>query len=460
MAIPCRGMFWIERKAMAGNLENIVEITAADFEPLIRKTPGAAIIDFYSEDCAPCEALASKYEALAHLFGKDVRFYKIFRQKNRDLALELGVRSSPTLIFFKDGEEVGARLTGAIRKREIIEEIRSLLPHEKFEAISAKRTEQKREVDVAILGGGPAGLTAAIYAAQARLKVLVIDQDLTGGQVKTTHMISNYPGTGGAVSGWELSERMLRQAQDAGAEIMAAVDVTAVSLKTGRTTIRIDDELEVQAKAVVLAMGAEPRRLGIPGEQEFRGRGISYCATCDGKYYDDKEVVVIGGGNSAVEESLFLTKFAGKVTIVHQFDHLQANKQAQEEAFANPKINFMWESEPRAFEQLPDGRMKVVVENVKTGARTDIITDGVFIFVGMVPNLSSIHDPIEKNAWGYVVTDEDMETSIPGVFAVGDLRAKKYRQAAIAVGEGCIAAINCEKRIEAMRHAEKELAAV
>lgn len=437
---------------MAHTLENIVEINAADFEGLVRKRPGPAIVDFYSEECVPCEALASKYESLAGIFGKDVRFYKIYRQKNRELAAELNVRSSPTLIFFRDGEEVGRRLTGAIRKKEIIEEIRAILPAERFEALYSRRHEERREVDVAILGGGPAGLTAALYAAQARLKVLVIDQDLPGGQVKTTHMISNYPGTGGPVSGWELSERMFRQAQEAGADIIAAVDVSDVRLATGHSVIRLDDEIEVQAKSVILAMGAEPRRLGVPGEQEFRGRGISYCATCDGKYYDGKEVVVIGGGNSAVEESLFLTRFATKVTIVHQFDHLQANKQAQEEAFANERIGFVWNSEPRSFEQLADGRMKVTVQDVKTGATSAIETDGIFIFVGMVPNLASIQDEIEKNAWGYVVTDEDMQTSIEGIYAIGDIRAKKYRQAAIAVGEGCIAAINCEKQVEAMRH--------
>lgn len=446
---------------MAGKSDSIIEINAADFESAIRKRPGPAIVDFYSEECVPCEALASKYESLAGIFGKDVRFYKIYRQKNRELAAELNVRSSPSLIFFQDGEEVGRRLTGAIRKREIVEEIRSLLPAERFEALYSHRQEAKREVDVAILGGGPAGLTAALYAAQARLRVLVIDQDLPGGQVKTTHMISNYPGTGGPVSGWELSERMFRQAQEAGAEIIAAVDVTEVKLASGGSVIRIDDEIEVQAKTVILAMGAEPRRLGVPGEQEFRGHGISYCATCDGKYYDGKEVVVIGGGNSAVEESLFLTRFATRVTIVHQFDHLQANKQAQEEAFANDRIGFVWNSEPRAFEQLPDGRMRVTVQDVKSGETSAIETDGVFIFVGMVPNLTSIQDELEKNAWGYVVTDEDMQTSIEGIYAVGDIRAKKYRQAAIAVGEGCIAAINCEKRVEAMRHnADRLLAGV
>lgn len=440
----------------------IQEIQASQYEALVAGAKGPVILDFYSEDCVPCEALASKFESLADLFGEEIRFYKIFRQQNRELATELGVRSSPTLIFYRDGQEVGRRLTGAIRKKDIVEQIGQLIPADAFDRLYAKRSSSTREVDVAILGGGPAGLTAALYAAQARLNVLVIDQDLTGGQVKTTHMISNYPGTGGPVSGWELSEKMLRQVQEAGADVIAAVDVTMAKLKSGESVIRIDDEIEVHARSVILATGAEPRSLGVPGEKEFRGRGISYCATCDGKYYDGKEVIVIGGGNSAVEESIFLTKFASRVTIVHQFDHLQANKQAQEEAFANDRIRFVWNSEPRRFEQLPDGRMKLTVENVKTGETDEMITDGVFVFVGMVPNLTGIESdmPIEKNQWGYVITDEDMETNVPGIFAIGDVRAKKYRQAAIAVGEGCIAAIACEKRLEAMKHSEKELASV
>jgi thioredoxin reductase (NADPH) len=275
-------------------------------------------------------------------------------------------------------------------------------------------------------------------------------------------MISNYPGTGGPVSGWELSEKMLRQVQEAGADVISAVDVTMVKLKSGNSIIRLDDEIEVHARSVILATGAEPRSLNVPGEKEYRGKGISYCATCDGKYYDGKEVIVIGGGNSAVEESLFLTRFARKVTIVHQFDYLQANKKAQEEAFANDRIEFIWNSEPRRFDQLPDGRMKLTIENVKTGEMSELITDGVFVFVGMVPNLTGIESevPLEKNPWGYIITDEDMETNIPGIYAVGDVRAKKYRQAAIAVGEGCIAAIACEKRLEAMKQSQKELAGV
>ncbi|MBW7859435.1 MAG: FAD-dependent oxidoreductase, partial [Leptonema sp. (in: Bacteria)] len=357
----------------------ITEINATQYADLVVNTKGPVILDFYSDDCVPCESLASKYESLALLFGSKVKFLKIFRQQNRDLALSLGVKSSPTLIFYIDGKEVGNRLTGAIRKSAIVNQISSMLTQDEFNQLYSNRQSKRIDVDVAILGGGPAGLTAALYAAQAKLKVLVIDQDLTGGQVKITHLISNYPGTGGPVSGWELSEKMLRQAEEAGAEVLSAVDVTSVKLKEGNHIIQIDNEINVHSAVVILATGAEPRLLSIVGEKEYKGKGISYCATCDGKYYQDKEVIVIGGGNSAIEESLFLTKFASKVTIIHQFDHLQANKTAQEQAFANDKIQFIWNTEARSFELQENGQMKVTVENLTTNQKHDILTDGAFV---------------------------------------------------------------------------------
>lgn len=428
--------------------KNIIEINQSEYETTVIKSDKPVIIDFYSSECSPCEALAPKFEDLALYFGEDILFVKIFRQENRELAKQLGISSSPTLLFLdKNHREVGKRLSGGIRKTEILENIKMLIPEDRLYNILSKKEKKSMQVDVAILGGGPAGLTAALYTAQSKLNTLVIDQDLPGGQVKTTHLISNYPGTGKAVSGWELSENMLRQVIDAGANVVSAVDVTHVSLESNQHKIIIDNEIEVTAKTVILAMGAEPRRLGVDGEKEYKGKGISYCATCDGKYYEGKEVVVIGGGNSAVEESLFLSKFVTKITIVHQFDKLQANKTAQEMAFADPKISFIWNTEPRKFELLQDGRMKITVQNIKTNEFSAIETDGIFVFVGMIPNTSTIQQKLDKNDWGYILTNEDMETNIKGVFAVGDIRAKKYRQAAIAVGEGCIAAIAVERSL-------------
>ncbi len=436
--------------------ENIIEIRQDEYEKYVLNSTQPVILDFYSDDCVPCEALAPKYEDLSNLFGKQIKFLKIWRQKNRPLAQQLGVFSSPTLIFYLPyGKETGKRLSGAIKKKDIIENIKLLIGEEIVESILRKKEKQVLYTDVVIVGGGPAGLTTALYTAQAKLNTIVVDQDLPGGQVKITHQISNYPGTGGPISGWELSEKMQKQVKDAGAKIFSAMDVTKIQLKPKDHIVILDDEIEIHSKAIVLAMGSEPRSLKIPGEKEFKGKGISYCATCDGKYYEGKEVVVIGGGNSAVEESLFLTKFVNKVTIVHQFDHLQANKTAQEEAFKNPKIEFIWNSEPRKIEKTPEGKMKLTIENVITNKFSILETDGIFVFIGYVPNLSLIEEPLSKDKWGYVITNEDMETNIEGVYAVGDIRSKKYRQATIAVGEGTIAAIALEKYIASLKHQDK-----
>ncbi len=440
---------------------NILEINQEEFENYFETSKKPIILDFYSDECVPCEALAPKYEELANLFGDKILFLKIWRQKNRALAQKLGVFSSPTLIFYDiNKNEVGKRLTGAIRKKDLIQQIKLLLGEEYVNQILASKPKQKREVDVIVLGGGPAGLTAGLYLGQAKLKTLVIDQDLPGGQVKITHMISNYPGTGEPISGWELAERMQKQVKEAGTEIISAVDVTKVQLNPKDHVVWIDDEIEIHSKAMILAMGSEPRKLNAIGEKEYSGKGISYCATCDGKYYENKDVVVIGGGNSAVEESLFLTKFVNSVTIVHQFDHLQANKTAQEEAFKNPKIKFIWNSEPRKFEKTPDGKMIVTIENVKTKEYSTIETDGVFVFVGYTPNLTLIKEELKKDQWGYVITNEEMATNIEGVYAVGDLRSKRFRQATIAVGEGTIAAMACEKYLSELKIKERELLGV
>ncbi len=443
--------------------KNIIEIDANQYEEFVLNSKKPVILDFYSDECVPCEALAPKYEEMAELFGEKIVFLKIYRQKNRSLAQSLSVFSSPTVIFYNlnsEGKmvEVGKRLTGAIKKIELIEQIKNLLSDKYIERVLSYKAKRRVDVDVIILGAGPAGLTAALYTAQAKLKTLVIDQDLPGGQVKITHMISNYPGTGEPISGWELAERMQKQVKNAGAEIISAVDVTDLELREEDHIVWIDNEIEVHGKAIILAMGAQPRKLNVSGEKEYAGKGISYCATCDGKYYEGKEVIVIGGGNSAVEESLFLTKFVKKVTVVHQFDHLQANKTAQEEAFRNPKIHFIWDSEPRAFKKTEDGRMIVTIENVKTHQFKDLTTDGVFVFVGYVPNLSLLKQDLSRDRWGYILTNEDMATNFEGVFAVGDIRSKKFRQAAIAVGEGTIAAMACERYIAGLKHKYTELA--
>jgi thioredoxin reductase (NADPH) len=426
--------------------ESIRYINAADYESAVLKG-GNVVLDFYSTECPPCEALAAKFEPLSEIYGKDVTFLKIFRQENRELATSLGVQSSPTLIFYRNGEMVGERLTGGIKRSEIVRNLEFLLPKERSEELRAQVKPVATDCDVLIIGAGPAGLAAAIYTAQAKLKTIVVDKELPGGQVKVTHLVSNYPGFAEPISGYMLMHHMSEQAKAAGASFRAAVELTSVDLKSRE--IVVDGYETIRAKKVILATGSSPRILGVKGEKEYRGQGISYCATCDAKYYEGKDVVVIGGGNSAIEESLFITKFARSVTIVHQFDKLQANKTAQEKAFANPKIKFIFEHEPREFVKEVQGVRKVVIEDLKTHQLKTIDCDGVFIFAGMAPNLDEFKQSIELDQWGYVKTDGMLRTNLKDVYAVGDVSNKPYRQITTAVSDGTVAAIAVTKELEA-----------
>jgi thioredoxin reductase (NADPH) len=304
--------------------------------------------------------------------------------------------------------------------------------------------------DVIILGAGPAGMTAAIYAARARLKTLVLDSSVPGGQVKTTHKVSNYPGFPEDIKGTELAAAFSKQAERFGAKIRRAVEVTDLDLKAAEKRFVLDEEDEVTAPAVIVATGAKPRALGVDGESRFKGRGISYCATCDGAYFEGKDIHVIGGGNSAVEESLFLTQFVRSVTIVHQFDHFQCEPTTAQEALSNPKIKVVWDSEPRAF--LGEKTLeRVRVENVKTHQTTEMPTDGVFIFVGMQPQTELLKGVVSLNQWGYVETNEDMGTTVPGLYVAGDVRSKRFRQITTAVADGTIAALAVQRFVREKR---------
>jgi thioredoxin reductase (NADPH) len=242
------------------------------------------------------------------------------------------------------------------------------------------------------------------------------------------------------------------QAERFGAKIRRAVEITAHDLSGPMKTFELDEEEQVAAPAVIIATGAKPRELGVPGESKYRGRGISYCATCDGAYFDGKEIHVIGGGNSAVEESLFLTQFAKKVTIIHQFDHFQAEPVSAAEALANPKIEVIWDSEPRGF--LGENQLdKLRIENVKTKEVRELSTDGVFVFVGYVPRTDLLKGHVKMNQWGYVETGEDMSTEIPGVYVAGDIRSKRFRQITTAVADGTIAALAVQKFVKDHRQA-------
>ncbi len=419
------------------------EINASDFEKEVL-AGGNVLVDFFSTECPPCEAVAPKLESLEKLFGKEIKFVKIFRQGNRDLAEKLSVKGSPTLLFYQDGEEVASRLTGGVKRSEIVREFKYILGKERVNEIIKTQKPSVTEVDVAILGAGPGGLTAGLYLCQAKINTVLVDIALPGGNVSTTHMVSNYPGFIEPQPGYMLSHNMSEQTKACGTTYKVAVDVTHVDLE--KKEIMIDGHETIKAKRIIIATGTSPNRIGIPGEQEYKGRGISYCATCDAKYFVDKDVVVIGGGNSAIEEADFISKFASKITIVHQFDKLQANKTAQDKAFENPKISFLLEHEPRAFKKEGD-KMVVEVENLKTKEMKTLTTDGIFVFIGQKPNLDMFGNQLELDQWGYIKTDEDMRTNIDGIFAVGDVGSKKYRQITTAIADGTIAAIAITREI-------------
>ena len=420
------------------------EINASEFESEVING-GKVILDFYSTECPPCEALASKFENLAGLYGKDVKFLKIFRQQNRELADKLGVKSSPTLLFFENGKEVAGRLGGGIKRSEIIRNLDSMLTSERVSEIKSMIKPTVSEFDVIILGAGPGGLTAGLYLCQAKINTVLIDPSLPGGHVSTTHEVSNYPGFIEPQAGYMLSHNMSEQTKMCGTVYKVAVDITSVDLE--KKEVVIDEYETVKARRIIVGTGTTPNLTGAPGERELKGKGISYCATCDGKYMDGKEVVVIGGGNSAVEESDYLTRFANKLTIIHQFDKLTANKKAQDKVLANPKINILFENEPRSFSREGD-KIVTEIENVKTKVRQKLVCDGVFIFIGMKPNIGLFRDKLELDQWGYIKTDDEMRTSIQGVYAVGDVISKKYRQITTAVADGTIAAMAIAKELD------------
>jgi len=419
------------------------EIIASEFENEVLKS-GKVVLDFYSSECPPCEALAPKFESLAGLYGNDIKFLKIFRQKNKELADKLEVRSSPTLLFFENGKEVGDRLSGGIKRSDIITNLNLLLSKDQISTINNKITPTVTEYDVMILGAGPGGLTAGLYLCQAKINTVLIDIALPGGNVATTHEVSNYPGFIEPQKGYMLSHNMSEQTKLCGTAYKVAVDVSMVDLV--KKEVVLDEYETIKAKKIIIATGTSPNLIGVPGEKELKGKGISYCATCDAKYYGDKDVVVIGGGNSAVEEADFIAKFASKITMVHQFDTFTSNKTAQEKILSNPKISTLFEHEPRSFKRVGD-KMVTEVEDLKTKEIKTLESDGVFIFIGMKPNIQLFKDKLTLDKWGYIKTDEDMRTSLPDIFAVGDVISKKYRQITTAVADGTIAAIAIAKEM-------------
>lgn len=292
--------------------------------------------------------------------------------------------------------------------------------------------------DVIIIGGGPAGLTSGIYLSRARQSVLILDQGMVGGQVILTHAVANYPGLP-ELSGYKLASEMKKQAVEFGCEIKANDKIISFNFK-GKEKIITAKSGVYKARAVIIAVGGQPRKLGLESEAKFQGSGISYCATCDGDFFTDEDIVVVGGGNSALEEAFSLTKYAKTVTIIHQFDHFQAYPHAIKDAESNPKISFLMESDIVEFtgEQSLSG---VNIKNKKDGTLTKLKATGAFIFIGYVPGSEFFKECVSLNDRKEILTDEDMSTSRDGVFAAGDVRQKKFRQITTAVSDGTIAAL-------------------
>jgi len=306
-----------------------------------------------------------------------------------------------------------------------------------------------QQADVVILGGGPAGLTAAIYAARNNRRTLVVERAVYGGQLSGTEHVENFPGFSQPIGGYELSENMRAQAERFGTQFIQA-EAKSLTLQDGtRTKVLHTSEGDISAPAFILASGSSPRLLDVPGEKKFWGRGISTCATCDGAFFRGKEVAVIGGGDSAVEEGSFLTNFASKVHIIHRRDKLRATPLLQKRAFDNPKISFIWDT--TVDEYLGDAKVSGLrLRNLKTGAASELAVPGVFIFIGHIPNTKLVEGILDLDDEGNVKAQPNTRTNVPGIYAAGDLRVGAYRQAVTAAADGCMAAINAEHYLAAL----------
>lgn len=307
---------------------------------------------------------------------------------------------------------------------------------------------QTYEFDTVILGGGPAGLAAAIYASRGAVSTALIDISMMGGQPSNYLELENYPGFP-VIGGYDLMEKFEEHADKFGVQKFPMQEIEKIDL-VSMPKIILTKEAEFRAKTVIIATGAQPMKLGVSGEKEFVGRGVSYCAVCDGAFYKDKTVAVVGGGNSAVEEAMYLTKFANKVYIIHRRGELRADKIVQERAFKNEKIEFVWNSIVKEI-QGDDLVHSAVLENVKTNEISNLAVNGVFPYIGIVPNVEHISGQVEQDAGGFIITDETMKTSIDGVFAVGDVRKTPLRQVITAASDGAVGAVYAVKYLEALK---------
>ncbi len=304
------------------------------------------------------------------------------------------------------------------------------------------------DYDLVIIGGGPAGLTAGLYAARARLNVILIEKIVPGGQVLTTDWIENYPGFPEGISGPDLIQKMTEQVKKFDLNIESN-EVISLDLSEPVKKIKLSDRT-ITSHTIIIATGASPKKLGIPGEDIFFGRGLSTCATCDAPFFKDKMVAAVGGGDTAVQESIFLTKFVKKVYLIHRRDQLRATKILQERAFANDKIEFIWDSVLTSIDGLANVE-KITVKNVKTGETKELSVDGCFIWTGILPNTNFLKDEVKVDDYGFIIVDLNMQSSVPGVFAAGDARSTGLRQIVTAAGDAASAVFSAEHYIESIK---------
>jgi thioredoxin reductase (NADPH) len=417
---------------------SIKEINSLEYEKTVLNSDLPVALMFYSDKCHICKNFIHIFDKSKEHNHQRMHFFKMSNTLNSELVRKLNITKSPTVLFFSEGKESCNRLIGNILFTELQDTIEKIIGRE----CGRDRKEIIRS-DVLILGAGPAGLTAGIYTSRSKLYTMIVDTAIAGGQVANTYHIANYPGTNGVVKGIDLVDNMKEQALEFGSNLDEFQNITEVDFSKPEKVVKTSKN-EYYARSVIIATGADPRRLSIENESEFRGKGIHYCATCDGAFYQDADLMVVGGGISALEEALFLTRYAKHVTIINKNSFFKAAKLYIDEVLHHPKISVVYNS--NVVEVKGDDFVKsVVLKDSEKGEISEMPIDGIFVYIGLLPNTNLFKDSVELSPGGYVKIDHNFMTNVPGVFAAGDVCEKSIRQISTAVGDGTVAAIMAER---------------
>lgn len=404
-----------------------MNINAKQLKELI-ESKKTVLVDFWAPWCPHCRKISSAYEQIATEYAGRLTVVKVDMDEDDALWEELNVELIPTLRLYVEGKSID-EIVAPESKAVIDSFLADILPKQQQEA-------ESQVYDMLVIGGGPAGYTAALYGARAGLTTLVIERLSAGGQMALTHQIDNYPGFVEGIGGFELAEQMQRQAERFGAQTRNA-EVRRVELTACPKSVETSEGI-FYGRTVVLAMGANPRELGIPGEKDLVGRGVAYCAACDGMFYKGKTVVVVGGGNTAAADALLLSRLAQKVIVIHRRDTLRATKIYHEPLMKAENVEFQWNSVVTKL--LAGDRLTGVrIKNIQTGKEMDIAADGIFVSIGRKPATELVAHQLELDQGGYIPAGESTATAIPGVYAIGDIRAKPLRQVVTAVADGAVA---------------------